>query len=98
MRDRCRNPNCHAYDNYGGRGIKVCPEWENDFEAFRDWALANGYDPEAPYGVCTLDRKENDKGYSPENCRWISMKAQTENRRNGRRENGQYAKAQEVGN
>lgn len=93
MKDRCYNPGCHAYEIYGGRGISVCEEWKNDFSVFRDWALANGYNPCAPYGECTIDRKDSNGNYCPENCRWVSMHVQAHNRRNGRNENGQYAKA-----
>jgi len=80
MNERCNNPNTDMSYVYFQRGIKVCDEWKS-YEAFRDWALANGYDPNAKRGVTTIDRIDNDKGYSPDNCRWIS---QTENRRNRR--------------
>lgn len=80
MMQRCNNPNAHAYKNYGGRGIKVCEEW-HDYEAFKEWALANGYE-ELKQGKCTLDRIDPNKGYSPDNCRWVDMKTQQRNRRN----------------
>ncbi len=95
MRDRCLNPGCHAYPDYGGRGIRICPEWD-DYQQFKAWAISAGYDPSAPYGQCTLDRIDCDKGYSPDNCRWVDMKAQAHNRRNGHRANGQFAKAGET--
>lgn len=93
MKYRCNNPNAKAYPNYGGRGIKVCPEWERSFEAFKAWAIAAGYDYDAPYGKCTLDRIDSNKGYSPDNCRWVDMKVQANNRRSGRSANGQYTRA-----
>lgn len=69
MRQRCENPNDRNYARYGGRGIAVCDEWKS-FEPFREWALANGYIE----GKTDIDREDNDKGYSPENCRFISHK------------------------
>ena len=78
MRQRCTNPNDANYARYGGRGITVCDEWVNSFEAFRDWAIANGY----VEGKMDLDRTDNDKGYSPDNCRFISHR---ENLRNTHR-------------
>lgn len=80
MKERCYNKNNHAYMNYGGRGITVCEEWL-DPRNFIKWALENGYDENAPRGQCTLDRINNYKGYSPNNCRWVSMNEQTKNKR-----------------
>lgn len=84
MKQRCNDPNnCH-YKDYGGRGIFVCEEWSKSYEAFRDWAMANGYDPLAKHGKCTIDRIDNDKGYEPDNCRWVSTEEQARNKRTNR--------------
>lgn len=75
MRERCNNSNTKYYHQYGGRGITVCTEW-NDFNVFAAWAVNSGFKESL-----TLDRKDNNKGYSPDNCRWVSMAVQMANRR-----------------
>ena len=84
MKQRCFDTATPGYKNYGARGITVCDEWRKNFAAFRDWAIANGYDENAQRGSCTLDRIDNDKGYSPDNCRWVDMKVQSNNRRSNK--------------
>ena len=76
MKARCYIPSCSNYEFYGGRGISVCDEWRNDFIAFRDWALANGYTDEL-----SIDRIDPDGNYEPSNCRWVTMTEQFHNRR-----------------
>lgn len=77
MKARCLNPNVLCFPNYGGRGITVCAEWTDSFDPFRDWALANGYRDNL-----TIDRIDVNGNYCPDNCRWVSMKTQCENRSN----------------
>lgn len=78
---RCYAPGTPYYKHYGGRGIAVCDEWRKDFQSFYDWAMANGYNPSAPRGECTIDRIDVNGNYEPANCRWVPMKVQTANRR-----------------
>lgn len=78
MKQRCGDPNHPAYHNYGGRGIKVCPEWEHSFEQF--WM-----DMGPTYrGGMELDRVDNNRGYDPQNCRWVTRKKNARNRRTNR--------------
>lgn len=65
------------YKNYSGRNIKMCDEWKNDFVAFHNWAMTNGYKE----GL-TIDRINCDGDYEPNNCRWVTMKKQQNNKRN----------------
>ena len=83
MNQRCSNPNYHGYYLYGGRGIKVCDEWKNDYLTFREWAYSHGYDPSAPYGKCTIDRIDVNGNYEPDNCRFVPMLVQSRNKRKG---------------
>ena len=75
MKQRCQNPRCSAYKNYGARGISVCDEWQ-EFEPFCDWALSNGHQ-----SGLDLDRIDNEGNYTPDNCRWIKRQANINNRR-----------------
>lgn len=87
MKERCYSPKHNRYQSYGERGITICEEWRDDYAAFRDWAMANGYDPTAPRGACTIDRIDVDGDYCPENCRWVSMAVQSKNKRKIKNEN-----------
>ena len=74
MKSRCYNSNTPMYKYYGGRGITVCEEWKNDFKAFYEWAMNNGYSDKL-----TIDRIDNNGNYEPSNCRWVDMKTQSHN-------------------
>lgn len=75
IKKRCYNKHDTRYHRYGGRGITVCNEWQKDFMNFYKWAINSGYSD----GL-TIDRIDNDKNYTPENCRWVDIKTQCNNR------------------
>lgn len=79
IKGRCTNPKSHAYKDYGGRGINICDEWICNFETFFNWCLSNGWEQ----GL-TIDRIDNNKGYYPDNCRFVNIITQARNKRNNR--------------
>lgn len=80
MRQRCNNSHNSDYKYYGAKGVKICEEW-NDYGVFREWSLANGYREDADFFDCTIDRINPFGNYEPNNCRWVSIKEQRNNRR-----------------
>jgi hypothetical protein len=74
MKTRCYNPNHVHYNKYGGKGIFICNEWLENFMDFYNWAMENGYDDSL-----SIDRRDNDEGYYPNNCQWSTEKEQQNN-------------------
>ena len=93
MKQRCYDKNCTRYLKYGDRGITICKEWPKDKTLFYDWCISNGYNNDL-----SIDRIDNDKGYSPENCRWVNEVVQSNNRRNIQRHkiNGEWLTLTEI--
>ena len=91
MRSRCNNQNDKSFKYYGAKGVEVCEEWESDYGKFREWAMANGYDPDAEFQQCTLDRINPFGNYEPGNCRWVDIVTQERNRRDA------YARENDLG-
>jgi hypothetical protein len=75
MKCRCNDKNNYRYYCYGGRGIKVCDEWIDNFLSFYNWSYKNGY----AEGL-QIDRIDNNNGYSPENCRWVDRFVNAQNK------------------
>lgn len=84
MKDRCYREKCKSYKNYGERGISVCDEWRDDYKAFYDWAMENGYKEDTGNGsvnVLSIDRIDVNGNYEPNNCRWVTADIQARNKR-----------------
>lgn len=77
MKARCHSKSSLKFGRYGARGITVCDEWRNSFNSFKEWSLNNGF-----HQSLQIDRINNDLGYSPENCRWVSCLVNQSNRSN----------------
>jgi hypothetical protein len=75
MKQRCCDKSKKEYVRYGGRGIRICDEWLNDFKAFHEWAMSHGYADDL-----SIDRIDNDGNYEPSNCWWVTAKEQANNR------------------
>ena len=85
MRERCFNPKHERFTDYGGRGIQVCTEWDENFQAFYDYVSQLPHFGEPGY---TLDRIDNDGNYEPGNVRWATALTQAHNKRNTKNKGG----------
>ena len=83
MKQRCLNPRACDYARYGGRGITVCDEWQADFRVFARWALSSGY-----HDDLQIDRTSNDGNYTPSNCRFVTPRENSSNKRNSNQATG----------
>lgn len=79
MKARCYQKTTRNYNDWGGRGIKVCDEWKHNFENFYNWAMKNGYQENL-----TIERIDVDGNYEPSNCCWLTIQEQQQNKRNNR--------------
>ena len=79
MKTRCCNPNSNNWKSYGGKGITICDEWINDYDAFCSWSMDHGYNDNL-----SIDRIDNSKGYCPSNCRWVTELDQRHNQTNNK--------------
>lgn len=86
IKTRCYNTKCQAYGRYGGRGIRMCDRWKNDIHSFYNWCMTNGFKPSL-----SIDRTDNDGDYTPLNCKFVSAKEQSRNRRSNLLFKGEYA-------
>ncbi|KJW12855.1 hypothetical protein [Levilactobacillus spicheri] len=77
MRERCYDKNYPQFDLYGGRGIRICSEWLDDFRNFYDWSISHGYSEDK-----SIDRIDFNGNYEPKNCRWADVYQQADNKRN----------------
>ena len=85
MKQRCYNPKNPSYYLYGGKGIKICDEWNNDYLCFKKWSYENGYDKNIKQ--LSIDRIDSDKDYEPNNCQWITLSENSAKANLGRQKN-----------
>lgn len=85
IKSRCLNPSDINFEYYGGRGVTICDEWRDSFEAFHDWLTENGYrEDSVRNNTFTVDRIDVNGNYDPGNCRIVSMDIQANNKRTNR--------------